>query len=365
MIDFIAVKDFAFYYHTLVMLFVLLTFLDANQVAMGESANLKKKNLMGVILMTVVVLFLGLRPITFSHFGDMGMYNVYFENYVAGEKLNTSKDIGFEVFIYLCSKMMTAQMFFLLCAFLYIFPLYKACKRLFQEYWYYAFLMLLASFSFWGYGTNGIRNGLATSFFIYALSIDKKWLRFALIALSVSFHGSLLVPTAVYILTLYYKNTRHYLYFWLLAIPLSVVLGGFWESFFLGFGFGEEERLEGYLTEIGEFDEKFSQTGFRWDFVLYSAAGVLMGWYFVLKRQYQDEFYRQLFNIYLVTNGFWILVIRANFSNRFAYLSWFILGILMVYPFLRNKFFEDQHKILGRLILVYFAFTYLLNVILA
>ena len=141
--------------------------------------------------------------------------------------------------------------------------------------------------------------------------------------------------------------------------------GGFCEGFFLGFGFGEEERLEGYFTDIGKFDEEFSAVGFRWDFVLYSASGVFAGWYFIIKRKYEDPFYRHLFNLYLVVNSFWILVIRANYSNRFAYLSWFMLAIIIMYPMLKLQFFNKQHQVIGKVIIIYFAFTYLLNVILA
>src|SRR5690606_31378083 len=125
--------------------------------------------------------------------------------------------------------------------------------------------------------------------------------------------------------------------------------------------FGEDERLEGYLTDIGKCDDKFSRTGFRWDFILYSASGVLAGWYFVIKKKFEDSLYIQMFNVYLVTNAFWILVIRANYSNRFAYLSWFMIALIIMYPYLKMQFFVNQQKKVAAIVLASFAFSYLMN----
>ncbi|HMQ45454.1 MAG TPA: EpsG family protein, partial [Mariniflexile sp.] len=66
---------------------------------------------------------------------------------------------------------------------------------------------------------------------------------------------------------------------------------------------------------------------------------------------------------YLICNGFWILVIKANYSNRFAYLSWFMMALVIVYPFLKQTFFKYQYIILGNVILLYFGFTYFMSYI--
>ena len=39
----------------------------------------------------------------------------------------------------------------------------------------------------------------------------------------------------------------------------------------------------------------------------------------------------------MYANAFWIMVIRAEFSNRFAYLSWFLYPIVLAYPLLKLK----------------------------
>jgi hypothetical protein len=60
----------------------------------------------------------------------------------------------------------------------------------------------------------------------------------------------------------------------------------------------------------------------------------------------------------MIANTFWILVIRANFSNRFAYLSWFLMAIVIAYPLLKVKFWDDHYKNVGRIFLAYYLFTY-------
>jgi hypothetical protein len=145
---------------------------------------------------------------------------------------------------------------------------------------------------------------------------------------------------------------------WIGAIPLSLALGGFWETFFAGLGLADE-RLGGYLLTAGDA-ESFNRVGFRWDFLIYSAGAVFAGWYFIFKRNYYDKLYHQIFNIYVLCNAFWILVIRASFSNRFAYLSWFLMALVIIYPLLKQNFFKNQHFFIGKIAVFYFSFTYLM-----
>ena len=121
-------------------------------------------------------------------------------------------------------------------------------------------------------------------------------------------------------------------------------------------------------TYLGSFNQASEGVelvaGFRWDFLLYSASGVFAGWYFIEKKGFQDALYQRLFNTYLIANGIWILIIRANYSNRFAFLSWFLLGLVIIYPLLKSKIFSRQHVVIVRIVFIYFSFCYLMNVIL-
>ena len=108
----------------------------------------------------------------------------------------------------------------------YILPNFFFVKKYFNEYWYIPLLMIFGSFSFWTYGTNGLRNGMATSVFIGALYFyDKnKWIMYALMALSYGFHNSLIIPIGAFLASGLYKKPKVYLYIWLAAIPLSLCL---------------------------------------------------------------------------------------------------------------------------------------------
>jgi len=342
-------------FYNVILIVVGLSFLKLRTTGYIIQAPNKKEHL-SIALLSLVALYMGLRPISGRYFVDMATYNMTFENYQNGQEIGYTRDVLWSIFMKFCSSIMTAKIFFLTCAMLYIVPLYVACKKWLGEDRYFLFLMLVASFSFWAYGVNGIRNGIATSIFVLGLSCYKnKYWQYGIIALSYSIHGSMIIPIAAYMLTLFYKNPKHYLMGWFVCIPISLVLGGAIESLFASLGFADE-RIN-YLTST-EFKDSFSSTGFRWDFLVYSATALFAGYYFIVKKNFNDKVYIQLFNIYVIANAFWVLVIRASFSNRFAYLSWFLMAIVIFYPFFKKQFIRNQQTILAYVVLAYFGFTY-------
>jgi EpsG family len=355
----------AAYYTTIYYQFLLLmtlVVLAQGGTKLESSQNLSVKKVLGFSIFLIILFYMGLRPLNFR-FGDMVIYDRQFQVYFAGAPLKIEKDPLFGYFMFGIAQIASSSVFFFLCAFLYLVPLYLACKKFFKEFWFYGFFMLVISFSFWSYGTNGLRNGIASSLFLYGLSKDKKFVILTLLITSVFVHKSMFLPLGAYIGTLIYNNTKTYFYFWLACIPLSLALGGFFTNFFLTIGIVEEKAMAGYLSEFNQASEGVElKVGFRWDFILYSAIGVFAGWYYVFKQKYQDKLYLQLLNVFLFCNAFWVLVIRANYSNRLAYLSWFMLGVVIIYPLVKHKFFENQHQVIVRIILAYFAFTYIMNV---
>jgi hypothetical protein len=323
--------------------------------------NKSNTNAFGMLLLVILLIYLGLRPINFR-FGDMVIYERELENYRNGTPFDYSKDFFFEVLKYFFSKYLNSASFFFFCVVLYIMPLYSVSKKLFKDYWFYSFIMFVVSFSFWAYGVNGIRNGVATSVFLYGITRENKYIRWAIIIATFFIHKSMMIPIFAYFMSLNYKNTKVLFAIWVLAIPLSFVLGGFFETFFLGFGLGDE-KLDLYLGDFDAVNEGVNlQVGFRWDFLFYSFFGIFAIWYYLFKRKLQDSFYTNLANMYIIANTFWVLVIRANYSNRFAYLSWFMLALVIIYPLLKNYFFEEQNKKVGNVILIYFLFTFLVNI---
>lgn len=317
---------------------------------LDDKRNLLFINISGYILLSALTLFMGLRPISLV-FVDMGQYAVDFLNYQHGEPIDTRKDVVFEYFIYYCSKFLSVKGFFFLCLLLYIIPKFWISKYYFGPYWFYAFIAIVGSFSFWTYGVNGIRNGIATSMFLTALCLDKSKAQYVFLALSYLFHSSLILPILAWIMVKFYNNPKIYLLAWLGAIPTSFVLGGFFTSMFAALGFGDD-RLASYLAG--------SSGSFRFDFLFYSSFPVFAGWYFIFKKNFRDKVYTMLFNTYLICNLFWVLIIRANFSNRFAYLSWFLMALVIFYPLLKEKLFDKQRLVLSKVLMLYFLFTYLM-----
>lgn len=365
MFDFIPVTIYSdlFYHFMLFMVVVLSLSIYAKTIDDPGIRSLSAK--IGLLIVILVLLYTGSRQVS-SLFGDTVNYNKGYQILQGGGALNITNDYVFNYFMLLCSKIMSVRLFFFLDAVIYIIPMYLFSKKYLGSYWFYGFVMFAASFSFWPYGVNGIRNGMATSVFILGLVYyQKKWIMYALFALSFGIHNSLIIPIAAFITAGMYKNPKVYFYIWLASIPLSLVGGNFWGTFFTSLGLGDD-RAGAYLdTEaIASLAKNertsFSQTGFRWDFVLYSATGVFAGWYFLIKNKVHDKFYIHLWGVYMIANAFWILVIRAAFSNRFAYLSWFLMAPVIIYPLLRYRFSPTQNRILSGVLLLYYLFTYVM-----
>lgn len=347
----------AFFYHVM-LFFVILTLLNGLFYELSAQQSIKFANFAGWFLLIFVTWYMGTRPISYV-FGDMGTYNKTFIAVQEGQEVSVQKDWLFNYFVLYSARIMNASTFFLMVDIIYIAPLFIFARKYSPRYWYYIFLILLCTMSFWTYGTNGIRNGIATSLFLLALVFyDKKVIMYSIMALALGFHNSMMIPIAAFLAAAQWKNPKVYMWIWLAAIPLSLALGSFWSSLFMSLGF-DDDRVTGYLGSEQSGSE-FRYSGFRWDFLFYSSFAVYAGWYFIFKKKIEDKFYIHLFGTYMIANAFWILVIRANFSNRFAYLSWFLMGAVIAYPMLKYKMWPDQHKILTVTIFIYFMFTYLL-----
>ncbi|MEN3324124.1 EpsG family protein [Mariniflexile soesokkakense] len=356
MIEFIPLENYYIVFLYSAFAIALFTLLHAFLLDINEKKNISYINFTGYLILFFLTIYMGLRPISEKYFVDMKTYSEIYNHYALGGEITIKADIYFHLFMKICSSFLSVHGFFLMCEIIYIVPLYFVSKKYFSKYWFYAFFMFIVSFSFWTYGVNGIRNGMATSLVLLAISLkDKKALMILFFVLSCLFHQTMLLPIGAFVLTLFVNNSKWYIRGWLLAIPLSIALGSFWENLFASLGFADD-RLSGYLT--GEKDEAFANAGFRYDFLFYSSFAVIIGAYFIFIKKYKDPIFIQLFNIYLITNAFWILIIRANFSNRFAYLSWFLMPLVIVYPFLKERFFKKQHVVIGKVLFFYYLFTY-------
>ncbi len=318
------------------------------------------------LFIVLLTLFLGLRPLS-PIFADTMNYAQQYRLIQQGIILNqNASEWLFNYLIFLYAQTTDAEWFFLTIEILYIVPMFVACRRLVEDRAYFLMLFCIGAFSFYTYAVNGLRQGVGCSITMLALTYIGKSKRdniiFGILAiLALGFHKSVALPLAAAVYSLFYKNPQRLFFFWIVSIGISLVAGGAVENIFSGLGF--DDRVQNYLGDNAVLDEGavFSRTGFRWDFLLYSAMPILLGWYVVIKRELMDDYYYVLLTTYILSNAFWVMIIRAPFSNRFAYLSWFLYPIVLAYPLMQFPVFNQRHSQKAAMILIaHFGFTFLM-----
>ena len=350
MFDFLPASYYAPIFYNLVLILTLF-----------KCFQLSKPNykLLGLLVLFLIV-FIGLRPISGRYFGDTGNYAAYYRHIQNGGTLVLDREWIFNGLMQWFAKSgFSVQTFFLFVEVVYVGCSAWACKRLCKSDAYLAFLLVVGAFSFYSYSMNGIRNGMAAAIVLLALSFlnTNKWIAGVLAFMAVNIHYSMMLPVLSVIISLVYTNSKHYITIWIVSIFISLLFGGSLETFFASSGLVEDERFSDYLLSAPQKD-MFSSTGFRWDFLLYSCVPIGVGYYFIVAKGFRDKVYQILLNTYILSNSFWILVIRASYSNRFAYLSWFLYGIVLIYPFLICPNLIGREQKVRLALLGNFGFTY-------
>ena len=366
-IEFLSPWYFATAYHIFFLIISWITvlyYVGSNQQKILHSEGSPMQG-MAVLLTVAVTFFLGLRPNN-RVFGDMGLYRHTYENVLyeySSFSLNTEW-LWDNLMYFFKSSGFSANEFFLFVDIGYFGGMFICAMLLMRRNLWIALLFFCTSFSCYSYGTNGIRNGLSCSMELVAIALltmgkAKHVMAYILLFLSMGIHRSSLLPAAAVIASLYFiKDTKTAIRFWLASIAISLVAGPLVEQFFAALGF--DDRMSTYSSaNQGEEDaSQFSHTGFRWDFLLYSGFGVAMVWYVTRYRQFTDRAFMIIANTYILCNAFWVMVIRSSFSNRFAYLSWFLYPVVMAYPLLRMNLWKDQDRKTALIFFLYSGFTF-------
>lgn len=319
-----------------------------------------------LILTVFLIYVLGLRQVA----GDFGDMKVYYRNYTVMlpvyEPISLKTEYFWKNFAVFCRQIhLNPHEYFLAVEFIYIGGMFWCAWLLMRKNLWIAMLYFFTAFSFFSYGTNGIRNGMACSIEIVALcyltdgSSAKRLFSFFLMFLALGVHRSTMLPSVAAIASLYFiKDTKNAMRFWLASIAISLVAGSMVTSFFASLGF--DDRMSSYSIDASESAaaDYFSNTGFRWDFLLYSSFPVALIWYVTRYRRFTDQAYTVFANVYLLCNAFWIMVIRSSFSNRFAYLSWFLYPVVMTLPLLRMNLWKDQDRKTAIMLFLYSGFSF-------
>lgn len=360
--------QFALFYMFIYLLIVTVFTLSVRKIYMNKSGltdfSYPSSGSQGMLIL-FLILFIGLRP-EHSIFGDMMMYvidynllykgvpfvmdwqaeNVIFDNLIA---LSGSFQIGLTPF-------------FTLCAIVYFGCSYLGIKRLFPNHTYPVYLVYLAAFSTFSYATNGVKAGCAASLFIWALSYcNNMKVCLPLMVLAVGFHHSMKVPILAFLLTRFFNKSSYYFYGWALCLLMAALHVNFFQNLFAGYA---DKGAQGYLMSDGSDNIVYAKGGFRLDFILYSAMPVWAGYLLIMKRQIEvSKTYKTLLHYYMTTNGAWMLCMYAEFTNRIAYLSWFLYPIVLVYPFLNEEWGVNKYLMFAKVMLWHLGFTVFMEMI--
>ena len=230
------------------------------------------------VLSVVLVFWLGLRPVSYV-FGDTVNYAAEYERLQPGIiSMDWSREWIWQWLMHGCKAAgLSVNIFFLIVEAGYILTAFWAVRRFFPTNPLIGMLFVFSSLMFFTFGTNGLRNGLACHIVLLAISYlyDAKYVVGVLLCLlAFGIHRSVILPIAASVGGMFLaKQPKWALYFWFASIAISLVAGGAVTNFFASLGF--DDRMTDYT--LGDNDMgQFSRTGFRWDFLIYSAFPVLL-----------------------------------------------------------------------------------------
>ena len=357
--------EIKYYYDIYLFIITIITIVVANSYAKGDF-NLPYSDsgividVRAIILCIIIALYIGFRPI--NGFADTMVYVSWYDGskgLIYNYDPLASNKIWNNLFNWWASNELGISNFFVLTAFIYFGCTYFSCRKFFNQDQYIAFLVFLASFSTFSYATNGIKAGAAGAIFLLGLSYYKKWIiGISLILISWGFHHSMILPVVAFAVAYLYRNSKFYYYFWIICLIISVLHITFFQYLFASMAEDQGDTSGvGYLMSSSA-DAWGGKTGFRIDFVIYSAMPILVGYYSMFKKKLKfSNTYKMLLNIYMLTNSVWMLCMYAQFTNRIAYLSWFMFPIVLIYPFLKEDWGPTRYQTLSKVVLANLGFT--------
>ena len=350
---------------------LLLSAITALVYIRGESARSTSSAYNGGmfwVLTIFVTIFIGTRPID-GAFVDMTTYATSYE--LAAHNFSSYQDWGFDWLMQTCAGVMPASWFFLICSILYTAPIAIAMRKVHKDWAFAGLLALAGSLSFFSYATNGIRNGISTSLLICAFAYHRQWIVMAALMIAAEgMHKSALLPIGAFLLTAIFARVFIYALVWAVTFVAVTFKGEAITGLFSSYiSLGDDERLATYAASAGLGGDK---GGYRLDFVLYSIVPVGICYWMANAKTRGEVFYRRLVCTYLAANTVWLLLMHAAYSNRFAYLSWFLMPWIIIYPFnshtgfaRRDDFLSESkpsYNLLSFVILANTGFTFLIDI---
>lgn len=319
----------------------------------SNRSNISKPRIM-FLLASFMAFFIGIRPPSIAFADMLNYYNSY--QHIFGQSFEftfeTNNYIFDNILPWFASMKVPAELYFILIAAIYFGCMAWACVKIFPRDALLAFVVCLGAFSTFSYGTNGIKAGAAASIFLLALAYrNNKPLAIFFLWASLGFHHSMLAPIVAYVIAYFYRKPNAYLWAWIVCLLLAAAHVTYFQLYFAGF---TNEHGSEYL--VGDRYEN-AVSGFRPDFILYSAVPIFIGYYLLRIQYVASETYKFLWCIYTMTNCVFLLCTYATFVNRIAYLSWLMYPIVLLYPFVNTQW--AQHPNMSKRYLKYAVYGHL------
>jgi len=367
MFSFIALQYYRLTYYIVMAIFCFVTGLSYATSQGCTKLMQRNSSYFAIAWGIIIILYIGLRPLSGHYFVDMIMYNHLWNMFKVNEVIELfdfRSEWFFRLILSICkSTVPSATFWFLVIEVFYVGSQIWACKKLLFENVWMAMLFVCFSSPFFTYGTNGVRNGMGCAMMMLALAFfcDRNRRGYTIgtfiFILAMGCHRTVMLPMAALMGSLFVvKDTKSAIKIWILCIFLSAVGGTFFQNIILGMGL--DERMDRYGANDNM--DQFSHVGFRWDFLLYSSLPILLCWQVVRKKIY-DATFTLIANTYILSNAVWVLVCRVAYSNRFAYLSWFLYGLVIAYTIIRVPIWKNQDRAAGLILMASACATIILG----
>lgn len=326
--------------------------------------------LLVIALCVFFVLFFGFRPTRyFNESNDTNLYTIMFDYVKTGHWNDGLEKLGDPFFRFvelLCVKFTDVTGWYIVVAVFYIGGMAYASFSLFPRHGIIAILFFITSFSFMSFGGNGIRNGMASSIALVGLTFLAKYADFknyinlifgaGILILSYYTHRSMSLVFLSSLIALFVsKNVKANLLVWFICVALSAIYGDYMTRFISSLS--GDERMIYYGNAVVD-SSLFSRTGFRWDFILYSSLPIILAVWTAFFGKPTDNKYNFLINTYILSNAAWVLVNQIAYSNRFAYLSWFMMPLVLAYPLSNIQLVKHQSLLCGLFLFIQLAILY-------
>lgn len=353
----ISAQYYQFVYLLIVTIATLFAFSFYNRWGRLIQENSWKTTLfISLLLLLFSVLFIGTRPVD-AVFVDMVGYDQTYATLFNGTfyfNWDTDNLIWDNFFEWMACNRIPFTTWLLIVSSAYFGLMFWSCYKLFDKDILLAFVTYLGAFSTFSYGVNGMKAGVAASVFLVAIAYrEKLWISIPLVLLSYGFHHSMSMVIAAYFAVLFVKNPKYFFWGWLICVVLATLHVTYFQTLFAGYT--DEHGAEYLLSK--------RDSGYRLDFILYSAVPVYLGYQCVYKYNFRPKMYIFLLNLYLVANSLWMLCMYAEFNNRIAYLSWLMYPIVLLYPFISRNENLLQGKYIRWVVYGHLGFTLFMTLI--